>query len=215
MTSPGGERNDGSLDSGAGTSGDRSADAELDLALGRQIRARRTAAGMSLREFSARAELSPSFISQLERGLARPRITSLHRVARVLGTTAQALLSTGHSPSYSLVRDGDHRVVAHDENVASGTVRSLVRGDRPLTAMEFTGIPTEFGEYYEHPGEELYLVVAGEIEVDLDGELLTISAGDCLCYDGRIPHRSRSIGPDRALVYMVTGRDDVPSVQLD
>ena len=77
---------------------------DLDLALGREIRARRVAAGMSLRALASATDLSPSFVSQLERGLARPRITSLHRVARTLGTTAQALLSSGETRSYSLVR---------------------------------------------------------------------------------------------------------------
>ena len=51
--------------------------------------------GISVRELARLTDLSASFVSQLERGLARPRITSLHRVARALGTTAQALLSTG------------------------------------------------------------------------------------------------------------------------
>lgn len=184
-------------------------DVDLDVALGREIRSRRLTTGISLRELARKTDLSPSFISQLERGLARPRITSLHRVARALGTTAQALLSSGEDRSYSLVRHRvDGRVVDLDEQLP-GSVRSLVSGDRPLTAMEFRGLTSEMGEYYEHPGEELYLVVSGSVEVDLDGELIVLDAGDCLCYDGRRPHRSRSVGDVPALVYLITVRDDV------
>lgn len=185
-------------------------DVDLDLALGREIRARRIAAEMSLRDLAALTDLSPSFLSQLERGLARPRITSLHRVARTLGTTAQALLSNGEARTYSLVRRDDDRFVDHDEDLP-GSVRSLVRGDRPITAMEFRALPSEFGQYYEHPGEELFLVVAGSVEVDLDGESILLEAGDCLCYDGRVPHRSRCGGTAPASVYLVTTRDDVRS----
>ena len=184
----------------------------LDVALGRQIRARRVAQGLSLREMAARTDLSPSFLSQLERGLARPRITSLHRVARTLGTTAQALLASGDPRPYSLVRSNEGRSVDHDEQLPPGAVRSVVAGDRGLTAMEFRGVPLQFGQYYDHPGEELYLVVRGRVAVDLDGEMIELGPGDTLCYDGRVPHRSRvgaGADPDDVLVYLVTTREDV------
>jgi transcriptional regulator with XRE-family HTH domain len=165
---------------------------------------------MSLRELARLSGLSPSFVSQLERGLARPRITTLHRVARVLGTSAQALLSTGPLEPYSLVRYSEKRDIGIDgTDDTNGIVRSLMRGDRALAALEFRGAPQEHGQYYDHPGEEMNLVIQGQIEVDLDGELLVLSAGDCLSYDGRIPHRSRSIGPTEALFYLITVRDDV------
>lgn len=182
---------------------------DLDLALGREIRARRVAAGMSLRALASATDLSPSFVSQLERGLARPRITSLHRVARTLGTTAQALLSSGETRSYSLVRRNTARSVEHSDDGPSRPVASLVTGDRPITVLEFRGLPEEFGQYFEHPGEEVYLVIGGRVEVELDGDLVELGAGDCLAYDGRLPHRSRQIGDEDAAVYLITSRTDV------
>ena len=106
---------------------------DLDVALGRQIREHRVRSGLSLKELAAESDLSPSFLSQLERGLARPRITSLHRVARTLGTTAQALLSTEDPKNYSLVRRSDPRDVDHDIDKAAGVARSLVRDARSLS----------------------------------------------------------------------------------
>lgn len=181
---------------------------DLDLALGRQIRERRVRAGLSLKELAAKTDLSPSFLSQLERGLARPRITSLHRVARTLGTTAQALLSLEETKPYSLVRRGDPRDVDHDIDKASGIARSLVRDARSLTALEFRGLPKSFGPYYEHPGEELLVVIEGVIEKDIDGEIIEMRAGDCVCYDGRVPHRSRRVGDEEAVTLLVTVRED-------
>lgn len=181
---------------------------ELDLALGRQIRERRVRAGLSLKQLAARTDLSPSFLSQLERGLARPRITSLHRVARTLGTTAQALLSPEETKPYSLVRRRDPRDVDHDIDKAAGIARSLVRDARSLTALEFRGLPKSFGPYYEHPGEELLLVIEGVIEKDIDGEIIEMRAGDCICYDGRVPHRARRVGDEEAVTFLVTVRED-------
>lgn len=179
---------------------------DQDVWLGQQIRARRVRLGFALREFARLCELSPSFVSQLERGLTRPSINTLHRMARELGTTAQALLSSGEARRYSLVRRDDAVEVPHGD---SAVMRSVVRGDRRLTAMECQGTVSTFGLYYEHPGEELYLVISGEVEVDLDGELIRLGPGDSLCYDGRTPHRSRQFGEEEVLMYIITSRDDI------
>jgi transcriptional regulator with XRE-family HTH domain len=48
---------------------------------------------MTLTQVALQAELSHSFLSQVERGLERMSMTSLFRVAQALGTTQQALLT--------------------------------------------------------------------------------------------------------------------------
>ncbi|WP_457421781.1 helix-turn-helix domain-containing protein [Streptomyces sp. QTS52] len=45
-----------------------------------------------------RAGLPHPFRSRLERGLTRPSMPSLHRIARALGTTRQALMATAAVP---------------------------------------------------------------------------------------------------------------------
>src|SRR5580693_9988604 len=66
---------------------------DVGLRLGGAIRARRRLLGMTLVEVAASAGLSHPFLSQLERGLARPSMRSLTAIASTLGTTAQALMA--------------------------------------------------------------------------------------------------------------------------
>jgi transcriptional regulator with XRE-family HTH domain len=56
--------------------------------LGGAIRAGRRLLGMTLVEVAGSAGLSHPFLSQLERGLARPSMRSLTAIAATLGTTA-------------------------------------------------------------------------------------------------------------------------------
>lgn len=179
--------------------------------LGQEVRRRRELQGLSVRRLAAVADLSPSFISRLERGLAYPRLNSLHRIAVALGTSAQALLSgTSSDGSYSLVRASDRALQIGEgaSSATAGLARSLVEGGRALTALEFTEYSNEFGPFYEHPGEELMIVAAGRVEVELGGELLELGPGDALCYPGEIPHRSRALPGDPPVVYLVTTRPD-------
>ncbi len=162
--------------------------------LGATIRHLRKSRNMTLVELAAEAGLSHPFISQLERGLARPSMTSLHRIARALGTTQPAIMAAaeaGEPGVVSLVRSGGGVPVDNP----GGTARTLVAGSRALYPMLFVGAPDEWGDWYTHAGEEFIHVIAGSILVELDGEadLHVLVAGDTLYYPGGIAHRWRGV----------------------
>jgi mannose-6-phosphate isomerase-like protein (cupin superfamily) len=52
-----------------------------------------------------------------------------------------------------------------------------------------------------HEGEECVLVLAGRIEIDMDGTLIELDEGDCLYFDAKVPHKMRNIhdGPSEVL----------------
>lgn len=192
------------------------------LRLGDAIRARRRALGMTLVEVAASAGLSHPFLSQLERGLAQPSMRSLTSIASTLGTTAQALLAQSelgppagtrdlHDPQgglaapVSVVRAGDH---APEVDSPGGSVRPLVRGERAMLPVEFNGAPREFADYFQHDGDEFVYVVRGLIELDVEGDLRTASAGDSVYYVGGLRHRWRSLGS--ADVKLVVVQQNIP-----
>ncbi len=160
--------------------------------LGRAVRAERTRLGITLRQLASLSGLSASFISQLENDLVHPSIPTLDRIGRQLGTTAQALIALGDPAPTSVVRRGSPVHPTHAGVASSGRARALVRGDRALSALEVNGSPHEFADYFQHPGEEILYIVEGEIELDLDGELIQLAPGDAVTYDGLRPHRTRS-----------------------
>src|SRR5262245_46627956 len=69
-------------DSGSGRPADAST---IEVDLGARIRALRLARGATLRELSAQAGVTESFLSQVERGVASPSIATVQRIARALG----------------------------------------------------------------------------------------------------------------------------------
>ncbi|MDR5701221.1 helix-turn-helix domain-containing protein [Agromyces aerolatus] len=76
----------------AGEASDPSGD-EIDaLTLGRRIRDRRTAAGMTLGALAEAIDRAPSQVSAIENGKREPRLSMLRTIASALGTTADELL---------------------------------------------------------------------------------------------------------------------------
>jgi ribosome-binding protein aMBF1 (putative translation factor) len=63
-------------------------------ALGSRLRAERERLDMSLRELARRIDVSPSLVSQIERGLAMPSVSTLWLLATELGLTLDELFST-------------------------------------------------------------------------------------------------------------------------
>ncbi|MET8401658.1 XRE family transcriptional regulator [Streptomyces sp900116325] len=175
--------------------------ADPDQQLGNAIRRLRKKRGLTLVQLAGSAGLSHPFLSQLERGLTRPSMPSLHRIAQALGTTQQSLLAhSATSPAdIHVVREGTGTPVAN----SGGSARMLGAPQFAVHPVEYTGGPTGFEEYYDHPGDEFLYVVHGTIEVDLLGpggrELHRLHAGDSLLYPGGTPHRWRVLADNEDL----------------
>jgi mannose-6-phosphate isomerase-like protein (cupin superfamily)/DNA-binding XRE family transcriptional regulator len=64
--------------------------------VGAQLRERRLALDVSVRELARRLSLSPSLISQIERGKATPSVGTLYAMTTELGLSMDALFSAGN-----------------------------------------------------------------------------------------------------------------------
>lgn len=161
------------------------------VSLGARVRALRLARGFTLVQLAGLAELSHPFLSQLERGLARPSMVSLEKIARALGSSQLELIAAAEDESSDAVVRAAEGTRGH---YGDGEARLLVHGTRSFVPMEFTGSNAEWGHTFEHAEDEFLHVLAGVIEVDL-GESGTsvLRPGDSLYYGGGTPHRWRAI----------------------
>ncbi len=152
--------------------------------------------GLTLKELGRRAELSHPFLSQLERGLARPSVGSMERIARGLGVPVGVLWSGAARRSHaSLVRRDAGDRERHFDDAAPGHVRTLAGRGEPLAVCEWTGGSRRWPEETEvMPGEVLLYVARGGVEIDLDGDVHALEEGDALLFDGGVPHRLRRTG---------------------
>ena len=167
---------------------------EVTGALGARVRSLRQERGWTLKQLGREAGLSHPFLSQLERGLARPSVGSVERIARALGVPVGLLWSSpARGGRASLVRrDGGERE-HHDDPSAPGGVRTLA--GEPITVREWTGGSRRWpSKRTVDAGDVLLYVARGSLEVDLDGKIHALEEGDALCFDGGVPHRFRRTG---------------------
>lgn len=162
-------------------------------ALGARIRALRQSRGMTLTQVAAQAELSHSFLSQVERGIERMSMTSLFRVAQALGTTQQALLTDDAEAAPRT--DGAVHVFRASEatplDAGGSPVRVLARDHPQFVPMIMSGTFSE-DLWWVHDEEEFVYVLEGRLVVVLDDQEYALEAGDAVYYHGGIRHRWRT-----------------------
>ncbi|MBT2498127.1 helix-turn-helix domain-containing protein [Agromyces sp. ISL-38] len=172
--------------------------AETDAAalrLGAHIRRLRRSRGDTLVQLAELTDLSHPFLSQLERGLAQPSLSSLRRIAVALDTSPIELVAAAEDtadsapepPMVEVRRAGD--AVPDGPGFAEGTARMLAHSDRPFHPLEYEGRNGAPGDYYVHAEDEFLYVTAGQVMVDLDGEIMMLDTGDAIYYAGGVRHR--------------------------
>src|SRR5581483_7280097 len=71
--------------------------------LGQRLRAAREAHGISLRALAKQIEVSPSFISQVELGRAKPSVRTLYALVTALGISLDDVMTDEEPPAVPLV----------------------------------------------------------------------------------------------------------------
>jgi transcriptional regulator with XRE-family HTH domain len=175
-----------------------------DIALGRRIRAFRELRRLSVRGLAAEAGASPGFLSELERGKARPSVDMLRRVAGALGLTIADLFDEDENVGPRVLRR-DQRPVLDTAPLA----RKYLISSKPLRGIEayagelHPGGSTGDEPYVHGDAQELFLVIAGEVVVELDGTPHAMSTGDSVEYPTSMPHRVVNTGDRTAEVLWV------------
>lgn len=179
--------------------------------LGRLVRLRRRELGFTLSELAERTGLSTPFLSQVENGLGTPSLTSLFAIARVLETTAEALLAGPPIEPVVVIRATEGAYYPVSDQEVGAQRRQITGTGEPFSAAEYIVEPgTDLGGFEASTGRDLLHVLAGRLTVDVrrDGAETShdLVAGDTILYDTGDAHRWRVSGraPTRFL-HIVAG----------
>jgi transcriptional regulator with XRE-family HTH domain len=165
---------------------------------GARVRELRRVRGLTLKALGREAGLSHPFLSQLERGLARPSVGSVERIAQALEVPVSSLWARPPLESALLIRKPEGTIEGF---------RDVLAGRTALRMQEWSsGVTTWSGEPQTTTGEVCVYVVRGVLEVDIAGTVHALYEGDAVLFDGSVPHRLRRRGgPSTRALYVATG----------
>jgi transcriptional regulator with XRE-family HTH domain len=172
--------------------------------LGQRMRDVRRKKKMTLRDAALAADVSESFLSQVERGLANPSVASLRRIADAMREPVASFF-VGEAPSGMLVRAGERRRLVHPMGVLEDYLLTPATA-RSLQIIYCVAGPGEGSgpEPYSHVAdEECVVVLSGRLEVGLPTERYSLGSGDALLFDPKDPHSFVNPGPEPATMLWV------------
>ncbi len=168
---------------------------ELAVELGARIRAGRTAIGMSLSEVAEQVGVTRSFLSQVERGVVNPSVTTLRRVASVLRIPLFVLLLEEETAINALVKKDQRGTIVWPD--ASLTYQLLSPDLNRKIEMVYSIIEpgrSSCDEPLSHPGEECVYMIKGKSKIEVGSEVFVVEEGDALYFDCSLPHRVTNTG---------------------
>lgn len=157
--------------------------------LGDRLRARRKALGLTMQKVAEDAGLTIGFISQIERGLASPSLSSLAAVARVLDMDTGALFTQPPSPG-EMTTAGMRPVYGLDPAVMSYERISASFPGNVLRGVLIHEAPKHRSEPIRHEGEELFYILQGALTVEIEGQRNVLQAGDSIHFASTRVHSS-------------------------
>ncbi len=188
--------------------------------LGQRLKACRAEAGLTLKAMEARAAVSATHISEIERGKTSPTIGALQKMARALDRDLAYFLETEaldeikhqrpferewvYAPGQGQGPGGNHRFMALGTGIPGSrlnTFRLELKAESPLTAE------------LSSESDNVFLVEDGEVRFDIEGESYTLGEGDSLHLRGGVAYRFANTGSgDVSMFQFAADRRTIPLV---
>lgn len=178
---------------------DKSASAtDTGPTVGQKIRKRRRAIDKTLQQVAGEVGLSIGFLSQIERGVSTPSLSSLCNIAEALGTTIDAFVKAPHR-SGVVTRDGERELFSLGD--PRRTYELMGRGfdGAKLNACLVHRPPGHVSEVMHNAGEEFVYVLEGTVLYEVEGERHILKRGDSIHFQSDHPHRSATLGDETAI----------------
>ena len=176
--------------------------------LGVRLRLARQTRSMTLKAVAEAAGCSESLLSKVENGKASPSLPMLHRLVQVLETNIGWMFEEVDGEEGIVFRKGSRPLIALDP-LRRGAGISLERvipyspGHMLQCNIHHIEKDGESAGPIQHAGEEVGYVLAGEIDLVIDGRTFHLSAGDSFVFRSELPHHYRNRGEERASIFWV------------
>ena len=171
--------------------------------LGARLRNFRQGRNLTLRQVSALAGVSESFLSQVERGKSGVSVSILHTIASALGLTVADLFDDTNNSIYRVVPVKDRPMIQ-----VPG-VKKYMLTRQPLQSLEVLECEYEPGAstggrgHIHGDSQELLIILEGELTISIEEQTHIIKTGDSIEYRSSLPHSVTNVSKTTARALFV------------
>lgn len=170
------------------------------MGIGKNISQIRKDRGLTIKDVATMAGVTPSLISQIENDKANPSLSTMLALAKALSTDITSFFDgkdKGAVSSSSPVVRASERVRIDSSNSDEWATYLLTNRNFEKFCANTSIIKpgADSANYPEmHPenlttGYEFGFVISGKLQIQLDGDIYILNAGDSICFEATKKHR--------------------------
>jgi len=180
----------------------------MDL-MGKRIKKKREVLGYLVKELSAQIGVTPSLISQIEKGKAFPSIVTLKKISEALQTTVGELIGENENlGQHPLLTSNERRFVKKNKNGTSLHMLSYHDSSKQIEPyiIQFKKNSNSEGIMTSNfPGQEFCFVLKGSFETIVNEEQYNLKDGDGFYFNSKQSHHFKNISEKEAeLLWIIT-----------
>ena len=171
--------------------------------MGIRLRNQRKSLKLTLQDVAKASGFSVGFISQIERGITVPSLTSLISVCRVLQMDAGSFFSPPKN-DMPITRKQSRQSFGLTGLASNKLTYERLSASFPGNVLRSTLIhePPGFrSEPMSHEGEEIYFILEGELTIELDGERTILMPGDTAHFPSTVVHATWNHTTEPTLIF--------------
>lgn len=170
--------------------------------IGKRIKQLRIQNNLTLEELASRSELTKGFLSQLERNLTSPSVSTLEDILEALGTDLASFFKESKEHKVVFKKD-DYFVDEHDEYCIHWIVPNAQKNQMEPILLDIH--PQEQSkEIMPHDGEEFGFVLDGKIVLVNGEKEFVLKKGETFYINGKYAHYLKNNGKHEARVLWIT-----------
>ena len=175
--------------------------------LGKRIQQQRTDRRLTLQELAEKTGYTKGYLSKIENSEKAPPVSTLINLAKALNISLSEIFGEVEENSpICLVKKGDRRIIARDGSVFGYAYQTLAHKfqNKHMEPYILTlPLKPEENALFQHKGEEMLFVLEGTMKFFHGEKEFVVEEGDCVYFDGSIPHYGVCLGKKEVKCLMV------------
>jgi transcriptional regulator with XRE-family HTH domain len=168
---------------------------ELLLNLGKKILELRKEKRLTLHMMAQEIGMSPSLISQVERGVLKPSLETLIRISRFLEVSPAYLLDgplvgMTHEDNFSILHSDERKALLTQGNIKFSLLSNKLDLGCEFILIEYPPHSSTGVRKYKHIGIECGFILEGELIAEIEDKVYRLNPGDSITYKSSSLHRT-------------------------
>ena len=180
---------------------------DITIKIGKKIRTVRKINGLTLKKLSEKTGISVPMVSKIETAQTNPTISTYSNISSALGISLGDLIIDDLEESeISIVRSTERPIISRGPYI--GSPLAFKKDHKKMEPFIFD-YPTgkKAPKLLQHANEEMLFVIKGEIEFRYGEKTVVLKKGDCVYFNGKIPHGGHALNDRSATAIVIQSNE--------